>query len=100
MGGPRPDQGRQHNGPNDAPSHPGDSWMLRLPFKDSLMKCHDLLPRFARQTVLQAITAAEDFAYTLEACPGAFINIGNAGSVGSCPVHNQKRSASLTSAHR
>jgi hippurate hydrolase len=24
----------------------------------------------------------------LEACPGAFINIGNAGSVGSCPVHN------------
>jgi hippurate hydrolase len=34
------------------------------------------------------ITAAEDFAYMLEACPGAFINIGNAGSVGSCPVHN------------
>jgi hypothetical protein len=24
----------------------------------------------------------------LEACPGAFINIGNAGNVGSCPVHN------------
>jgi hippurate hydrolase len=34
------------------------------------------------------ITAAEDFAYMLEACPGAFINIGNAGTVGSCPVHN------------
>jgi amidohydrolase len=34
------------------------------------------------------ITAAEDFAYMLEACPGAFINVGNAGSVGSCPVHN------------
>src|SRR6516164_8606688 len=36
------------------------------------------------------ITAAEDFAYMLEACPGAFINIGNAGSVGSCPVHNPR----------
>jgi metal-dependent amidase/aminoacylase/carboxypeptidase family protein len=24
----------------------------------------------------------------LEACPGAFINIGNAGEVGSCPVRN------------
>jgi hippurate hydrolase len=24
----------------------------------------------------------------LEACPGAFINIGIAGTVGSCPVHN------------
>jgi len=24
----------------------------------------------------------------LEACPGAYINIGNASSVGSCPVHN------------
>jgi hippurate hydrolase len=24
----------------------------------------------------------------LEACPGAFINIGNTGSFGSCPVHN------------
>ena len=34
------------------------------------------------------ITAAEDFAYMLEACPGAFINIGIAGTVGSCPVHN------------
>jgi hippurate hydrolase len=33
------------------------------------------------------ITAAEDFAYMLEACPGAFINIGNAGTIGSC-VHN------------
>jgi hippurate hydrolase len=34
------------------------------------------------------ITAAEDFAYMLEARPGAFINIGNAGAAGSCPVHN------------
>ena len=34
------------------------------------------------------IMGSEDFAYMLEACPGAFINIGNAGSVGSCPVHN------------
>jgi hippurate hydrolase len=34
------------------------------------------------------ITAAEDFAYMLEACPGAFINIGNVGTVSSCPVHN------------
>jgi metal-dependent amidase/aminoacylase/carboxypeptidase family protein len=25
---------------------------------------------------------------TAKACPGAFINIGNAGTVGSCPVHN------------
>jgi hippurate hydrolase len=31
------------------------------------------------------ITAAEDFAYMLEACPGAFIN-----TVGSCPVHNPR----------
>ena len=31
------------------------------------------------------ITAAEDFAYILEACPGDFINIGNAGTVGTCP---------------
>jgi hypothetical protein len=35
-----------------------------------------------------AITAAEDFAYMLEACPGAFINIGNADSVGGCPAYN------------
>jgi hypothetical protein len=34
------------------------------------------------------IAAAEDFANMLEVCPGAFINIGNAGAVGSCPVHN------------
>jgi hippurate hydrolase len=34
------------------------------------------------------ITAAEDFAYMLEARPGAFINIGIAGTVGGCPVHN------------
>jgi hippurate hydrolase len=36
------------------------------------------------------ITAAEDFAYMLEACPGAFINIGIAGTVGSSPVHNPR----------
>ena len=30
----------------------------------------------------------EDFARLLGACPGAYIFIGNAGSVGSCPVHN------------
>jgi hippurate hydrolase len=36
------------------------------------------------------IMGSEDFAYMLEACPGAFINIGNAGSVGSCPVHNPR----------
>jgi hippurate hydrolase len=34
------------------------------------------------------ITAAEDFAYMLEACRDAFINIRNAGAVGSCPVYN------------
>jgi hippurate hydrolase len=34
------------------------------------------------------ITAAEDFANMLEVCPGAFINISNAGAIGSCPVHN------------
>jgi hypothetical protein len=32
------------------------------------------------------IPAAENFAYMLKACPGAYINIGNAGAVGSCPV--------------
>jgi hippurate hydrolase len=34
------------------------------------------------------IIGSEDFAYMLEACPGAYINIGNAGSIGNCPVHN------------
>jgi metal-dependent amidase/aminoacylase/carboxypeptidase family protein len=34
------------------------------------------------------ITAAEDFAYILEAHPGALINIGNGDRVGSCPFHN------------
>src|SRR5262249_21423113 len=34
------------------------------------------------------ITAAKDFANMLEVCPGAFINIGNAGAIGSRPVHN------------
>jgi hippurate hydrolase len=34
------------------------------------------------------IAAAEDFAYILEARPGAFINIGNGDRVGSCPFRN------------
>jgi hippurate hydrolase len=34
------------------------------------------------------IMASEDFSYMLEARPGAYINIGNGDSVGSCPVHN------------
>jgi metal-dependent amidase/aminoacylase/carboxypeptidase family protein len=34
------------------------------------------------------ITAAEDFAYIICSYPGAFINIGNASTVDSCPVHN------------
>jgi hypothetical protein len=34
------------------------------------------------------ITAAEDFAYILEARPGAFINIGKRDCVGSCPFRN------------
>jgi hippurate hydrolase len=36
------------------------------------------------------ITAAEDFAYMLEARPGAFINIGIAGIVGGCPVRSPR----------
>jgi hippurate hydrolase len=31
---------------------------------------------------------SEDFARMLEACPGAYIAIGIAGTVGGCPVHN------------
>ncbi len=34
------------------------------------------------------IMASEDFSFMLEACPGAYINIGNGDTVGSCPVHN------------
>ena len=30
---------------------------------------------------------SEDFARMLEACPGAYIAIGNAGSVGTSPFH-------------
>ena len=33
---------------------------------------------------------AEDFSYMLEVCPGAYINIGNGDTVGSCPVHNPR----------
>ena len=32
--------------------------------------------------------ASEDFSFMLEACPGAYINIGNGDTKGSCPVHN------------
>ena len=34
------------------------------------------------------IMASEDFSFMLEARPGAYINIGNGDTVGSCPVHN------------
>ncbi len=36
----------------------------------------------------ELIVASEDFAYMLEARPGAYINIGNGETVGSTPVHN------------
>jgi len=37
----------------------------------------------------QALMAAEDFAFMLEACPGAYVWIGNGtGSQGGCMVHN------------
>jgi amidohydrolase len=34
------------------------------------------------------VMASEDFSFMLEATPGAYINIGNGDTVGSCPVHN------------
>jgi len=34
------------------------------------------------------VMASEDFSFMLEAAPGAYINIGNGDTVGSCPVHN------------
>ena len=34
------------------------------------------------------IMASEDFSAMLEVRPGAYINIGNGDTVGSCPVHN------------
>ncbi len=34
------------------------------------------------------IMASEDFSFMLEKRPGAYINIGNGDTVGSCPVHN------------
>ncbi|MCG8542823.1 MAG: M20 family metallopeptidase [Alphaproteobacteria bacterium] len=34
------------------------------------------------------IMASEDFSYMLDACPGAFINIGNGDGEGGCEVHN------------
>jgi hippurate hydrolase len=34
------------------------------------------------------IMASEDFSYMLDACPGAYINIGNGDGEGTCQVHN------------
>ena len=34
------------------------------------------------------VMASEDFSFMLEACPGAYINVGNGDSKGNCPVHN------------
>lgn len=34
------------------------------------------------------IMASEDFSYMLDACPGAYINIGNGNGEGTCMVHN------------
>jgi len=34
------------------------------------------------------IMASEDFSYMLDACPGAYINIGNGDGEGACEVHN------------
>ncbi len=34
------------------------------------------------------IMASEDFSYMLDACPGAYINIGNGAGEGTCMVHN------------
>ena len=34
------------------------------------------------------IMASEDFSYMLDACPGAYINIGNGDGEGACQVHN------------
>ncbi len=36
------------------------------------------------------IMASEDFSYMLEACPGAYINIGNGDQEGYCQVHNHR----------
>jgi hippurate hydrolase len=35
------------------------------------------------------VMASEDFSFMLEAVPGAYINIGNGDTVGSCQVHNE-----------
>ena len=37
-----------------------------------------------------AVMASEDFSFMMEAVPGAYINIGNGDTVGSCQVHNQR----------
>jgi hippurate hydrolase len=34
------------------------------------------------------VMASEDFSFMLEACPGAYIQIGNGDGVGGCEVHN------------
>ena len=42
-------------------------------------------------TQAQALMAAEDFAFMLQACPGAYVWIGNGvGEAGGCMVHNPK----------
>ncbi len=35
-----------------------------------------------------SVMASEDFSFMMEQVPGAYINIGNGDTVGSCPVHN------------
>jgi amidohydrolase len=35
-----------------------------------------------------SVMASEDFSFMMEAVPGAYINIGNGDTVGSCQVHN------------
>ena len=34
------------------------------------------------------VMASEDFSYMLDACPGAYINIGNGDAEHACQVHN------------
>jgi metal-dependent amidase/aminoacylase/carboxypeptidase family protein len=64
--------------------------------KPEEIKAHGGIPpvRFDRQAVLFQKgfriwhTSSTDFSIGNPCSPGAFINIGNAGTVGSCPVHN------------
>jgi len=41
------------------------------------------------QTNGPQVMASEDFSFMLEAVPGAYINIGNGDTFGSCQVHNE-----------